>query len=541
LKNKVIESPSPPEGREEARAQELGVPFVTLNSATVDEQIVDVIPEETARRLGVMALFRVENSLSVAMVDPTDVLALDELRRLTGFTILPSLCTDTDLQEAIARWYRVDAQVRRVAESIPKEEEEAAEAHRIDAKDETFPIVNLVNMILLQAVRDGASDIHVEPDRDLFRVRYRVDGALREISQFSLELLPALVSRIKTMSGMDIAEKRIPQDGSMVVRTERRRIDLRVSSLPTVAGEKIVLRILDQNSIRLDISKLGLPAAVESAWRRLIRSPDGVVLVTGPTGSGKTSTLYATLAELNSVDRNILTVEDPVEYNLPIINQVQVREKVNLTFASVLRSILRQDPDIIMIGEVRDQETAEIAIRAALTGHLVLSTLHTNDSVSAVTRLSDMGIPAYLLASSIRGVLAQRLVRKTCLRCRREVEPDPDLCELINLSEEEREGLKAFRGEGCRECGYTGYRGRTGLYELFAVSRSVSRVIARNGEEEELAHLAHNEGSLHTLREDGIRKATEGSTSLEEVARITRAVWSGRRKDRDERGKRGES
>ncbi len=511
---------------EEERAEELGVPFVRLNSATVDPQVIEIIPEAISRRLRALPLFRVENSLSVAMGDPTDVLAVDELHRLTGCSILPSLVTEADLDDAFDRWYRVDSDVRVMIEHISRDEDPddqpAAKTHRIDMKDAAYPAVNLVNMIMLQAIRDGASDIHVEPDREILRLRYRVDGVLREVSKLSMDLHAAFISRIKTMSNMDISERRIPQDGRMLVHNGQKEIDIRVSTLPTVMGEKAVLRVLDRDSIRLTLNDLGFPPTLEAEWRKMIRNPDGVVLVTGPTGSGKTCTLYGTLDELNSIDRNLVTVEDPVEFHFSVINQVQVNEKAGLSFASVLRSILRQDPDIIMVGEIRDEETAEIAVRAALTGHLVLSTLHTNDSVSAVTRLVDMGIPPYLVASSVRGVLAQRLVRRICPRCKSETDLREDLCELIGLTDEEKESLSSYRGEGCRECGGAGYHGRIGVYELLRINSEISRFIVRGAEEGEIFDAARQAGALATLREDGLAKVAAGMTSLDELVRVTR-------------------
>jgi len=413
----------------EKRAAELGIPLAILDSMTVDQEIIETIPEDLARRLRSIPLFRVENSLSVAMSDPTDVLALDELHRITNLTILPSLCLSDDLASAFDRLYRVDSAVRTMIDQIQVEKDDidwgnAASRYQLDQDQDEFPVVNLVNMLILQAVRDGASDIHIEPDENLLRVRYRVDGVLREVHRSGMEIHPSLVTRIKTMADMDIAEKRLPQDGRILVSIGEKEVDLRASALPTVQGEKICLRILDQNALCLEIDKLGFPDTIKQAWREMVAQPDGVILVTGPTGSGKTSTLYATLSEINSIDRNIVTVEDPVEYNFPMINQVQINEKSGLNFANVLRSILRQDPDVIMVGEIRDAETAEIAIRAALTGHQVLSTLHTNDSISAITRLVDMGIPPYLVASSVRGILAQKLVRKICERCREKQDAD---------------------------------------------------------------------------------------------------------------------
>ncbi len=532
---KIIDSaedrPLPPRLTEDElreRATRLDLPYVRPDTATVDQIVIEQVPESTARRLRALPLFLVEASLSVAMTDPTDVLALDELRRITGYAILPALCGEEFLQDAFDRYYRVDSTIRVVLERMKdtkKEiEEDESVRHRIDDVESGHDIVDLVNMILLQAVRDGASDIHVEPDDHLFRIRYRVDGVLREAHSAAMGIHPAFTSRLKTMSNMDITEKRLPQDGRMLVRTGGKEIDFRVSSLPTVQGEKVVLRILDQEALRLDLDHLGFPDGVKQAWLKLINHPDGMILVTGPTGSGKTSTLYSTLQKLNSIDRNIITVEDPVEYNFPVINQVQVNDKAGLVFSSVLRSILRQDPDIVMVGEIRDRTTAEIGIRAALTGHLVLSTLHTNDSVSAVTRLVDMGIPPFLVATTIRGILAQRLIRMICSKCRARTEPEGELLHLAGLSPSDARSMEFYKGNGCRACSNTGYRGRTGVYEVLVFSHAVNRAIVAEKSESEIVSAARKEGAFCRLWDDGMDKARQGITTLEEVIRVTRVA-----------------
>lgn len=513
----------------EKRAAALNVPFARLDSMTVDREIIETIPETVARRLRALPLFQVENSLSVAMADPTDVLALDELRRVCNLNIIPSLCLPEALDSAFDRLYRVDSAVRSVIEQIQGNQEDMGgektfSRFRLDRDQEDFPVVNLVNMLILQAIRDEASDIHIEPDEDVLRVRYRIDGVLREVHRTGMEIHPSLVSRIKTMAEMDIAERRLPQDGRILAHTGHKEIDLRASALPTVIGEKICLRILDQNALHLDIDDIGFPGTILAAWKEITTQPDGVILVTGPTGSGKTSTLYATLAEINSIDRNIVTVEDPVEYHFPVINQVQVNEKSGLKFAAVLRSILRQDPDTIMVGEIRDAETAEIAIRAALTGHLVLSTLHTNDSVSAVTRLVDMGIPPYLVASSVRGILAQRLVRTICVRCREQCKVETDLIRLADLPIEAASRITTWKGKGCRDCGGTGYKGRTGLYEFLQLNGSLTRAIAKEMGESEMVRIGTEAGVLSVMRDDGLDKVNRGITTLEEMVRVTRTA-----------------
>ncbi|HDK35701.1 MAG TPA: type II/IV secretion system protein, partial [Bacteroidetes bacterium] len=380
-------------------------------------------------------------------------------------------------------------------------------------------IIKVVNLILTQAIRDHGSDIHNEPDEKIMRIRYRIDGILHEAFALPRKFHPMVVSRIKIMANLDVSEKRIPQDGRFQYRLGTNVVDLRVSILPTVKGEKVVMRILDKTGFILDLSKMGFSPAVDSNWNHLIHRPQGLILITGPTGSGKTTTLYASLNEINTPDKNIITIENPVEYNFPMINQVQVNTRAGLTFSAGLRSILRQDPDIVMIGEIRDLESAEIAMRAALTGHLVLSTLHTNDAPSAVTRLVDMGVEPFLVATSILGVLAQRLVRRVCRSCKKEMKVSADELQSLGLG---KEFLirKFYRAGGCRECHQTGYKGRVGIHELLRITDGIRSLILRNGADDQIREMAVKNGQ-QTLRMDGLRKAAEGLTTIEEVLRVT--------------------
>ncbi len=513
----------------EAISEQLSIPYVKVSATMIDREVLALVPEETARRLRVLPLFRIESSLSIAMAEPSDVIAIDRLRKVTGLTILPSVCSKTSLLEAINRFYRVDSSVVQVlrqfeAQKRPTDRVDVEDAAGIigdTASGDDTPVVNLLNLLILQALRDRASDIHIEPDHDCLRVRYRVDGVLREVSRSSRGIHPAVVSRLKILSKLDVAEKRVPQDGAMSVKHEGKPYDLRVSILPTVLGEKAVIRILDKESMMLGLDKLSMPAAMLEHWKTLIKHPDGIVLVTGPTGSGKTTTLYASLNEINDLEVNIVTVEDPVEYGMPIINQVQTNRKAGLDFAAALRSILRQDPDVVMIGEIRDLETAEIAIRAALTGHFVLSTLHTNDTASTITRIVDMGVQPYLVAASVRGILAQRLIRKVCNKCRT-VDPHPRP-EAVALLGGFPPGTRFYRGAGCQECRGSGYAGRVGLYELLELDDEIRGLVTTRATIASIRARAEAKGMI-TLLEDGTAKILSGVTTVDEVVRVTRGA-----------------
>ena len=511
----------------ELRAAQLGMSYVEISPYSVDPAVVRTLPEETSRRHVALPLFRIGNDLTLAMADPSDVLAIDQIRDSTGCEVIPVLALRTDIERAINQFYGIDPILKRLVAEAQRTEAVTDVAVRDDELDldelgaDQSPTVRLVNLIILKAIRDGASDVHVEPDHDAVRVRYRVDGRLGSEQRIPLALHPGMVSRMKILADLDLAQKRLPQDGRISLQAEGRRIDLRISTLPTVSGEKVVLRLLDTQQTSTSLEDLGLSPAIHDRWKQLIELPHGMILVTGPTGSGKTTTLYASLAAINKLDTNIVTVEDPVEFDFPIINQVQVNPKAGLTFSSALRSILRQDPNVIMVGEIRDRETAQIAVRAALTGHLVLSTLHTNDAASTPTRLIDMGVEPYLVASALKGVLAQRLIRRNCPRCTHEVALDPNRHPPEVVERVQRTDGAVHQGKGCRYCNNTGYRGRLALHELLPVDDEIERAIVRQLPAAELRALARRR-SLPDLFEDGLAKARAGLTSIEQVLLATR-------------------
>ncbi|HDZ12583.1 MAG TPA: type II secretion system protein GspE [Bacteroidetes bacterium] len=506
----------------ETLSLKLNIPTARIDSFAIDPAIVEIISQEIARKHKIIPLFKVGDTLTVAMADPLDVYVVDYLRHKTGLKIQAVLALATDIQKAIEKYYRVLDSVNKVIHDIQLDDafvdEASIETFEDDSK-EGSSIIKVVNLILTQAIRDHGSDIHIEPDEKIMRIRYRIDGILHEAFALPRKFHPMVVSRIKIMANLDVSEKRIPQDGRFQYRLGTNVVDLRVSILPTVKGEKVVMRILDKTGFILDLSKMGFSPAVDSNWNHLIHRPQGLILITGPTGSGKTTTLYASLNEINTPDKNIITIENPVEYNFPMINQVQVNTRAGLTFSAGLRSILRQDPDIVMIGEIRDLESAEIAMRAALTGHLVLSTLHTNDAPSAVTRLVDMGVEPFLVATSILGVLAQRLVRRVCRSCKKEMKVSADELQSLGLG---KEFLirKFYRAGGCRECHQTGYKGRVGIHELLRITDGIRSLILRNGADDQIREMAVKNGQ-QTLRMDGLRKAAEGLTTIEEVLRVT--------------------
>ncbi|MCG0278420.1 MAG: Flp pilus assembly complex ATPase component TadA [Thermanaeromonas sp.] len=504
---------------------QLGIPKVVLADYNLDPEVVKLIPEGLARRYLAVPVRKDGNRLLVAMADPLNLTALDDLRLATGLEIMPAIASEAEIEAALSRlWQPVWG-----SDNITGLEEVAAAAARaresfdLDevarAGMEGAPAVQLVNKIIVQAVRSRASDIHIEPQEGYIRVRFRIDGLLREVLRLPLGILSSLISRIKIMGGMDIAEKRLPQDGRFQVTLEKRNIDVRVSSMPTVYGEKVVLRILDKATMLLPLDALGFLPDTKERYESLIRSAYGMILITGPTGSGKTTTLYATLNALSSPEKNIVTIEDPVEYLLQGINQTGVNPKAGLDFASGLRAILRQDPDVIMVGEIRDRETADIAVRAATTGHLVFSTLHTNDAAGAVTRLLDMGIEPFLVNSSLIGVVAQRLVRLICPRCKEPYKPEQG-ASLYSFLGEEGEGRVFYRGRGCRDCNYTGYQGRTAIQEVLVVNEEIRSLVSAKAPATEIKKAAVA-GGMITLREDGLLKASQGLTTVEEVIRVT--------------------
>jgi len=500
-------------------ADQMGVLYVDLENYLIDPKVVTLVPEPFAKQHHLIPLFRIGNTLTVAMSDPQDVMVIDELRLKTKSEIEPCLANEGAIQNAIDQYYGMKGSLGEIIKEIDKDEfsEEAEKKEKtLEQLAEETPVIKFVNMMIMQAVRDRASDIHLEPEKDVLRIRYRIDGVLYEITASPIELHPAVISRIKILAKMDIAEKRIPQDGRFQIKLEGKDIDLRVSSFPTVYGENVVMRILDRSNILLSFEDLGFGGHLLEDYQKLIRTPYGIILVTGPTGSGKTTTLYSTLQAINSMEKNIITVEDPVEYHLELIRQSQVNTKVGLTFASGLRSILRQDPDIVMVGEIRDVETAEISIHAALTGHLVFSTLHTNDAPSTISRLVDMGIEPFLISSSLIGVLAQRLVRVICPKCKESYTPPPEIVQEFSFSP----GTVLYKGKGCTHCKNTGYKGRIGIFQLMMLGPEVRELILKNASGDQLANEARRT-KMRSLREDGLEKVMQGITTLEEVLRAT--------------------
>ncbi|NQT90190.1 MAG: type II secretion system ATPase GspE [Candidatus Omnitrophica bacterium] len=497
----------------------LGIPFMDLSDYVVDTSVINLVPEAVAERYKLIPIFKIGQTLTIAMANPQDINAIDQVRLKSKCEIEPVLATETDIRNAIDQYYGVTGSVEEVIKQIDASKK-AAKGKKVSEADlaEDAPVIKLVNLIILQAVKDKASDVHIEPDEKVLRVRYRIDGILHEGIKPPKELESAILSRVKILAKMDIAEKRRPQDGRILLKMEGRDIDLRVSSFPTIFGENIVIRILDKTSVLMGLSEIGMNAAALKEFDKLIRRPYGILLVTGPTGSGKTTTLYAALSTINSSEKNIITIEDPVEYQLDMIRQTQVNPKAGLTFASGLRSILRQDPDIIMVGEIRDKETAEIANHAALTGHLVLSTLHTNDSAGAITRLADMGIEPFLVSSSVIGILAQRLVRVICPKCKEKIIPTDDILRDLHL--ERSDDIAIYRGKGCPKCKETGYTGRIGLYELLVINEEIKKLIIAKASADEIKKKAAEFG-MKSLYDDGIDKALAGVTTIEEVLRVS--------------------
>ncbi|WP_438314262.1 type IV-A pilus assembly ATPase PilB [Candidatus Caldatribacterium sp. SIUC1] len=512
----------------EALAEQLGIPYVDLDSYVIDPRVVTLLPEKFCRQHQVVPVGEEKNALILAMANPVDVVAIDRVRLMTKKEVKPVMASPQDIEKVLNAYYGIGESVEeliREAETqeslVLPEEEEELKIDQLKALGEEAPIIRVVNMLILQAIRSGASDIHIEPQEDQVRIRFRIDGILHDITSTSIQVHPALVSRIKILSRMNIAERRLPQDGRFQVTVDNRTVDFRVSSLPTIFGEKIVMRILDKSALLLDLDRLGFEEEDLEKFYRLIQHPYGMILLTGPTGSGKTTTLYSALNFINKPDLNIITIEDPVEYRLPGINQVQVRPKIGLTFANTLRAIMRQDPDVIMVGEIRDYETAEIAIHAALTGHLVFSTLHTNTAAGALVRLQEMGIPSYLIASALIGVVAQRLVRKVCERCKVEFEVRGPIARELTGGKEDH--LVLFRGKGCPECNKTGYRGRIAVSEVLVMDDDLRALVLRNATEREITERACEKG-MRTLRENAIRKVLRGVTTLEEMYRVTARV-----------------
>jgi len=505
-------------------AESMNVGYIDLKHYLLNPDLAKLLPERLARKYKAVPLFKIAKSLTVVMANPSDIMALDEIRSESGMSIDPLFSTEKDIQSAIDQLYGTSGNIDDVIKTIDRTKIGGAGAGPDDMKAlakaaEDVPVVKVINLIIMQAIKDKASDIHIEPAEDLVRVRFRIDGILHETSVIPKNLQSIVASRIKILAKMDIAESRKPQDGRIEFRVEKKVLDLRVSSFPTIHGENIVMRILDKTSVVLGLEDLGFSKGDLAKYERLIRSAYGIILVTGPTGSGKTTTLYSSLSTVNSMEKNIITIEDPVEYELPLIRQTQVNVKAGITFATGLRSILRQDPNIIMVGEIRDKETADIAIQASLTGHLVLSTLHTNDAPSAITRLTEMGIEPFLVSSSVIAILAQRLVRKICPTCKEKYSPSPDVLKNLALPKETKD-LTFYKGKGCDACKGTGYRGRIAIYELLDVTEEIRKLIVRKASAEEIKKRAMEEG-MRPLREDGLDKIRQGITTVEEVLRVT--------------------
>jgi type IV pilus assembly protein PilB len=541
-------------------SRQYGVPSVNLDLFEVDPAAVKLVTQETARKYMVLPLSRVGPTLTLAMVDPTNVFAIDDIKFMTGLQVEPVVVSEAALLTAIERYYGTtrelelakfidETMTNPTQEKVVKtaagngagltlqnlgldvgdnleflEEQDEIDLENLEAMAGDAPVVKLVNVILVDALRRGASDIHIEPYEKEFRVRFRLDGILYNIMNPPIRMRDALTSRIKIMAKLDIAEKRLPQDGRIKIRVKldgrSRELDFRVSSLPTIFGEKLVLRLLDKENLRLDMTQLGFEEESLERFRRNINKPYGMVLVTGPTGSGKTSTLYSALQSLNTPETNIMTAEDPVEFNLTGINQVQMKEQIGLNFAAALRSFLRQDPNIILVGEIRDFETAEIGVKAALTGHLVLSTLHTNDAPSTVSRLMNMGIEPFLVATSVNLIQAQRLVRRICKDCKDEIKLPPEALIDVGFAPSEASQLQTYKGAGCTTCNGTGYKGRVGLYEVMEITEDLRELILVGASALELRKKAIDEGML-TLRMSGMEKIRQGLTTLEEIVRET--------------------
>ena len=479
-------------------AQQMGITRIELSNYLIDTKVIDCIPEVLARKYQLIPVLKIGKNVTCAMVDPLNIFALDEVRMKTGFTIDPAVATETEVRKALDEYYGVKGTMEEVIQGLDEKklgirEGEEIELKRLEGIAEEPPVVRLVNMMVMEAVRENASDIHIEPEEDSLSIRFRVDGILHEKQSPSKHFQSAIISRIKVLANLDIAERRKPQDGRFHMKMENKQIDIRVSCVPIIHGENVVMRLLDSGSVILGLDQLGFSGEMMEKYKKLLQHPHGIILVTGPTGSGKTTTLYTSLNILNTSDKNIITVEDPVEYRLAGVRQIQVNPQADLTFANGLRAILRQDPDIIMVGEIRDLETAEIAIQAALTGHLVFATLHTNDAPGAITRLLDMGLESYLISSSVVGVIAQRLVRVFCKDC---------------------------KGKGCKVCLNTGYKGRRGIYELMVPDEQIRKLIANKAALDEIRQAVLKTG-MKTMREDGLEKVEKGLTSREEVLRVT--------------------
>jgi len=517
-------------------SQQYGVPSINLRHFEIDESIIRLIPADVARKYQFIPVSKTGATLTVAMADPTNVFAMDDITFITGYRVEPVVASEEALREAIDKYYgtthalelkKVMEDLQTVEESaleVLEEEEDLDDITDLEASADEAPVVRLVNLVLTDALKRGASDIHIEPYEKTYRVRFRIDGVLSEVMNPPMKLKEAIASRIKILSKLDIAEKRLPQDGRIRIKMKfqgkLKELDFRVSTVPTMHGEKIVMRLLDRDTLMLDMTKLGFEKGSLKNFEEAIFRPYGMVLVTGPAGSGKSNTLYSALSRINTPEVNILTAEDPVEFQLPGVNQVQMKESIGLNFAAALRSFLRQDPNIVLVGEIRDFETAEIAIKAALTGHLVMSTLHTNDAPSSINRLMNMGIEPFLVATSVNLICAQRLIRRICQNCKQEEDVPVQALLNIGFSETEAPNIQLYKGRGCEQCNQRGYKGRIGLYEVMEVSEDVRELILSGASAVELRRKALEEGMIG-LRQSGLQKIRDGVTTIEEVVRET--------------------
>lgn len=515
--------------------KQLNVPFITLSQYEIDPEVLNSIPVALVKRYRIVPVDRTGDTLTIALSDPSNIYLLDELRLLTKAQIVPVISFESDIDEAIKKYYqetedRLATMLKDITqqdvytlagENLIENDTSSDDDNDLSIEADDAPVIQLVNLIVHEAIKMKASDIHLEPYEKEFRLRYRIDGVLQEMTPPPKKFQNAITSRIKILSEMDIAEKRLPQDGRFKVRVENQAIDFRVSSCPTSFGEKIVIRILNQSAIQLGLTDLGFDADILKIFEQQIRLPWGMILVTGPTGSGKSTTLYTALSTINDPSKNITTIEDPVEYQLKGINQVQVKHEIGLTFAEGLKCFLRQDPDIMMVGEIRDLETAEIAVKAALTGHLVFATLHTNDAPSTITRMTNMGVEPFLVTASVNMIVAQRLVRRICENCKEAVQPANDMLDLLNLNGS-RNDIRFYKGVGCSRCHGTGYKGRLALYELLVISDALRDSVIAGVTTLHLKQQAIAEGMV-TLRQSGIRKIREGLTTVEEVLAVTAA------------------
>ncbi len=508
-------------------SSKFNIPEVEITHQVIKPEVLKLIPESMIRKFSVFPLRKIGKRLTVVMSDPFNLNQIDQIRLKTGFEIEPAIAIDSEIRSAIEQYYGVKSEISGMLEGLEKPQDKTDRAkgeERATAQD--TPVIKLVNMMIAEAVREGVSDIHIAPEKDDVIVRYRIDGLLHEADRYPKDLHSGVVSRIKVIANLDIAETRVPQDGRIRMEVENQIVDTRISIMPTVHGENVVIRLLNLQNAFMSLEKLGLPEAGFVQFKKSIQKPYGIILITGPTGSGKTTTLYAALNQINTSEKHIITIEDPVEYQLPLIRQIQVNPPVNLTFANGLRSILRQDPDIIMVGEIRDKETAEIAIQAALTGHLVLSTLHTNNAASAVTRLLEMGIQPFLISSTVICVIAQRLVRTICKDCSTSYSPtESDIQNLSSmvLDAEKVVPTQLYRGKGCLNCKRTGFRRRSGIFEMLIPDLQIRQLIMSKASSEEIELLAIKKG-MRTLRQDGLEKIKKGVTTIDEVLRATQEV-----------------